>query len=132
MQGLAELGLPEREQRRQSFFRGGLSSFCQSGCVSVGSMLGLNVVGAVTVVDAHSAWWRVLLLGVPPAGLGEGVDDCRGATVTPKVVLFGTLGKILGGKTVYFFGEDVFKGKLLLSTLATVGSPFLVIMMYTS
>ena len=72
-------------------------------------MLGLNVGGGVaTVVDAHPAWWRVLLFGVPPAGLEEGVGDCRGAVVTQNVALcLLLLGKLLGRKLCSFLGTVV-------------------------
>ena len=48
-------------------------------------------------------------LGFPLDGLGEGVGDCRGAVVTPKGVLCGSLGDILGGEeTLSFLGEHGF------------------------
>ena len=41
--------------------------------------------------------WRRLPLGVPLAGLGEGVGDCRGAVITQSGVLFGSSGVLYEG-----------------------------------
>ena len=63
-------------------------------------MLGLNNVGPTQR--------RVPLLGVLPAGLGEGVGDCRDVDVTQKGVLIGSSKDNFEGKNQVFFQECVF------------------------
>ena len=108
MQGLAEPGPPlGRTGETKWAFLGGWSSFCQSGCVSFGDMLGLNIGrGVVTVVSAHPTRWCVSFRGVVPAGLGKGVGDCRDATVTLKGVSCDSLGENPGegGNYAHFGG----------------------------
>ena len=58
----------------------------------------------MSVVNAQPAWWRVPL-GVPLAGRGEGVGDCRGAVVLQSGVPFGSPGSSLGEVSkVRFYG----------------------------
>ena len=75
----------------------------QSGCVPFWCLLELsNREGVATVVRGHPTWCCAPFHGVLLARLGEGVGDCRGAAVTPKVVLFGSLQVVLGGKRNHF------------------------------
>ena len=86
-------------------------------------MLGLNNVGPTQR--------RVPLLGVLPAGLGEGVGDCRDVDVTQKGVLIGSSRDNFEGKNQVLFFKNVFLCyQFLLSTPVTIGSPPLVTMMY--
>ena len=67
-------------------------------------MLGLNNRGGVAAVArAQPTQQCVPLQGVPPAGLGEGVGDCRDVVVTQKGALFGFSAENSGGENYVLF-----------------------------
>ena len=108
--GRAKFPLVGRGRKQLVHFMGIGAPFVNPCVCPLGQHLDFHWEGGiVTVVSVHPARRCTSLLGVVPAGSGDGVGDCHDAAILPRVRLFISL-VYLFGRTNYTFFKSMVVG----------------------